>query len=297
MDDAARRALVQGQVVALSRGTTHYELTGSKAGPTVVLIHGTSGPMTVWDRTVPQLVEAGYRVLRYDLFGRGYSDRIESGYGLDLYVEQLEELLRKLESQRDLVLVGSSLGAIIAGEYALRHGGEIRGVVLVGPAGFPLQASPLARLAHVPGMGEYLMSVVGDRQLVAHHRGYFHEPARFEEEHRRFAAQLRYQGSKHAILETLRHAPLQSYLDGYARLGQSGVPVLVIWGDDDRAFPHAHHTELLARIPHAELVTVEAAGHLPQLERPEVAGPALISFVARASGRDASDAAGPAGTR
>ena len=296
MDDTARQQLAPpSRVAALSMGATHYELTGSEGAPTVVLIHGTSGPMTIWDRTVPQLVEAGYRVLRYDLYGRGYSDRIDADYGLDLYVAQLEELLSRIGVGPGVVLVGSSLGAIIAAEYALRHGDDVRGVVLVGPAGFPLQATPLARLARVAGLGEYLMSVVGDRQLLAHHRSYFHAPERFEEEHARFAAQLRYQGSKRAILETLRNAPLQSYLDGYERLGPAGVPVLVIWGVDDHAFPYAHHTELTARIPHAELVTVDEAGHLPQLERPEVVGPALIRFAARALGQP--DAARAGGTR
>ena len=297
MDDTARQELAEpDRVVALSMGATHYELAGSEGAPAVVLIHGTSGPMTIWDRTVPALVEAGYQVLRYDLYGRGYSDRIDADYGLDLYVAQLEELLSRI-AVRPVVLVGSSLGAIIATEYALRHGEDARGVVMVGPAGFPLQATPLARLARVAGVGEYLMSVVGDRQMLAHHRSYFHAPERFEEEHARFAAQLRYQGSKRAILQTLRNAPLQSYLDGYARLGRAGVPALVIWGTDDRAFPYAHHTELAARIPNAELVTVEAAGHLPQLERPDVVGPALIRFAARALGRGPSGAAGAGGTR
>jgi len=47
----------------------------SARGPAVALVHGFSVPYYVWDPTAPELARAGFRVLRYDLYGRGYSDR------------------------------------------------------------------------------------------------------------------------------------------------------------------------------------------------------------------------------
>lgn len=54
----------------LSDGTVAYELTGPESGELVVLVHGVSGPMMVWDKTVPALNAAGFRTLRFDLYGR-----------------------------------------------------------------------------------------------------------------------------------------------------------------------------------------------------------------------------------
>jgi alpha-beta hydrolase superfamily lysophospholipase len=71
----AMRHGTTGQLATLSRGVTHYTLEGPQDGPLVVLIHGLTTPAFVWDGIAPVLVARGYRVLRYDLFGRGCSDR------------------------------------------------------------------------------------------------------------------------------------------------------------------------------------------------------------------------------
>src|ERR1700733_7331099 len=67
--------------VTLPSGITHFQSTGS--GPTLILVHGVSGPLAVWDKFVEPLKNAGFRVIRYDLYGRGFSSRLpESSYDL-----------------------------------------------------------------------------------------------------------------------------------------------------------------------------------------------------------------------
>lgn len=280
LNTTARHTLEKrgSRFVELDNGTTHYEF-GEQTGPVVVLIHGTSGPMTVWDATVPALTDAGYRVLRYDMFGRGYSDRVDASYNLDFFVRQLESLLRTLTIESKVTLVGSSLGAIVAAEMARQHPERVRSLVFVGPAGFALTVSSLAKLGQVPWLGDYLMRVVGDNKLAQHHRKYFVNPNNFESHHRAFAEQLRYRGSKAAILSTLRNTPLQSYLERYRELGTLSIPSLLIWGKEDKTFPYNNHKSFLAAVPHAVLVTVEAAAHLPMLERPDTVNTALVGFL------------------
>ena len=74
IDDAVR-ASAGGQFVHLSAGYTHYELDGPPQGRQVVLAAGVTVPYYIWDPTFAALVKAGFRVLRYDYYGRGYSDR------------------------------------------------------------------------------------------------------------------------------------------------------------------------------------------------------------------------------
>jgi pimeloyl-ACP methyl ester carboxylesterase len=94
---AERRAASGGQYVTLSEGVTHYELAGATGETTVVLVHGFSVPSFIWDPTFEALKQAGFRVLRYDLFGRGLSDRPRGRYDLERFVRQLAELLRALQ--------------------------------------------------------------------------------------------------------------------------------------------------------------------------------------------------------
>lgn len=278
-DRWAPKGLV-ARVAHLKSGPTHFELAGPADGPLVVLVHGVSGPMQVWDKTVQALVGAGMRVLRFDLYGRGLSERIEgAAYDLDLYVEQLEGIIQDAAPAAGAVhLVGSSMGAIIASEFTRRHTAAVRALTLIGPAGFPLQASPLAELAQMPGIGDWLMRVAGQKSLADHDREYFYEPAKFKEFEDLFEEQLLVQGSKRAILQTLRNTPLQSFLPVYREVGRLGVPVQILWGVEDRAFPFSNKDELLKAMPKAKFVAVEKAGHLPQLEAATVVGPELSAF-------------------
>ena len=79
--DAAARAGVPGRFVTLSRGVTHVDVRGPDSGRTVVLVHGFSVPYYIWDSTATALAAQGYRVIRYDLYGRGWSDRLPALFG------------------------------------------------------------------------------------------------------------------------------------------------------------------------------------------------------------------------
>src|SRR3954471_17451667 len=69
----AVRASAPGRFVRLTDGYTHYELGGPPAAPVVVLVAVFSVPYYIWDPTFEALVGAGFRVLRYDYYGRGFS--------------------------------------------------------------------------------------------------------------------------------------------------------------------------------------------------------------------------------
>ena len=83
----------------LSDGLCHYRVDGPCDGPVVLLIHGATVPAWEFDRLAPFLTSAGYRAIRADLFGHGYSDRPRVKYGLDLFVRQLSELLDSLTNR------------------------------------------------------------------------------------------------------------------------------------------------------------------------------------------------------
>ena len=88
LDDDLRET-IPGTFVKLPDGMTWYELAGPADGQPVVFLNGYSVPHYLWDHTFQPLADAGFRVLRFDHFGRGWSDRPNVTYGPDLFDRQI----------------------------------------------------------------------------------------------------------------------------------------------------------------------------------------------------------------
>ena len=109
----------------------YYEDHG--AGQPVVLIHGYPLSGRGWDKQVPVLLEAGYRVITYDRRGFGQSSQPASGYDYDTFAADLSALLEYLDL-RDAVLAGHSMGTGEVTRYLARYGSErVAKGVLVAP--------------------------------------------------------------------------------------------------------------------------------------------------------------------
>ena len=81
---------IPGEFVDLPSGRTHFEVRGE--GSAVVLVHGYATPYYIYDKLFENFIKAGYRVLRYDLLGRGYSERVRADYTPELFARQLDEI-------------------------------------------------------------------------------------------------------------------------------------------------------------------------------------------------------------
>lgn len=288
--DGQARAGTPGEYVALGDGIVHYEIAGPENAPAVVLIHGFSTPYFIWDGVFPAVVDAGYRAVRYDLYGRGWSDRPTNlDYDADLFDRQLMQLIEKLELKTPLTLAGVSMGGAISVIFAARHPELVRGVILVDPAGFPLPLPATAKLIRFPGVGEYLMRLLGDRTIRQGMATNFHDPAVLEAFAKKFEPQLQYEGFQYAQLSTLRHMPMQSLEAEYRALGESGKPVLLVWGKQDQVIPFATHEKVLAAVPQAELLAVDDAGHVPQYETPEAVNPSVLEFLRKHAGAEGDE--------
>ncbi|WP_248960459.1 alpha/beta fold hydrolase [Sphaerisporangium perillae] len=99
----------------------YYEDHGS--GQPIVLIHGYPLDGHSWEKQLPALLKAGYRVITYDRRGFGRSSRPTTGYDYDTFAADLDILLRELDL-RDVVLVGFSMGTGEVGRYLANHGSE-----------------------------------------------------------------------------------------------------------------------------------------------------------------------------
>ncbi len=280
LDDTAR-ATAGGNFIRHAQGCTHHELTGPETERPVVLIHGFSVPCFIWDTTFAALASAGHRVLRYDLLGRGFSDRPHVRYGLGTFVEQLRELLDGLHiTQVDLV--GLSMGGIIAAEFTVRFPERVRRLALIDPIGTePMPLNILYKAALLPGVSEAILSLFGTEQMVRNLAADFFDPSEIERFQNQYRAQMQLRGFKRAIISTLRNKVVNGSPETYARLGRLSTPVLLLWGRKDRTLPLAQSEPILKLVPRAEFHVIEEAGHIPHVEKPEVVNPLLLQFLER----------------
>jgi pimeloyl-ACP methyl ester carboxylesterase len=284
--DAAARAGTDGDYIALSDGIVHYEASGPEGGPAVVFVHGISNPYHVWDANFSTVADAGYRVVRYDRYGVGYSDRLRGiPYNPDLFDRQLLELVGKLKARTPLTLVGFSLGGGISVIFAERHPELVNGLILVSPAGFPLpktSSTGFFNLLRLPGVGEYFTRLFGKKMSNPDSQGSdVYDQTLLPGYVERLKGLERYKGTLSAWLSTIRHFPIQGLDSSYRAAGDSRIPVLCIWGKEDRVLPFATTERVMAAIPHAELLAVEQAGHASQYEKRAVVNEAILSFLRR----------------
>ncbi len=268
-----------GKSVKIGDSITYYEWTGPEEGPVVVLVHGGTRSSYVWDHNVDALAKAGFRVLRYDHLGRGYSDRPAEVYGVDLFDRQLVGLLDTLGVKGPVDLVGLSQGGAISVVFTARHPKRVRKLALLAPAGFPLKLPPAAKLAVVPGLGDWVMAVFGRNILMGGAAKGIKDPKHAKEITSKLKEQLEYRGYMSALLSMLRNYPLHGLEEVYVQAGKHKIPTLVIWGEQDKTAPVANANKVQAAIPHATLAIVPGVGHAALYEDAEKVNPILIDFL------------------
>lgn len=277
--DSAALKEVGGESVRLGDGSTWYDLSGPGTGQVVVLVHGFSIASFVWDRTAPVLAAAGFRVLRYDLYGRGHSDRVDSDYAPELFERQLSGLLAALKLSAPAHLVGLSMGGAVAARFAASHPERVVSLTLISPFGVPRELDFKSRMVQVPLLGDWLMACFGYGIMMKRLPTNFHEPLDYPSIEQRFGEQMRFEGTLHAFLETLRHTMRVDFTPDFETIGKVGIATMLIWGEEDAVLPFTQSRQVLAALPGTRFEPLAGRGHVPVMERPELTNALLLEFL------------------
>jgi 3-oxoadipate enol-lactonase len=239
----------------------------------LVLLHGVGGGREAWLGSAPLLAAAGLRVLAVDLPGYGLSPFIEP-YDLAGMASQVEALINQGRAART-VLIGHSMGGMVAQELWARAPGSVQALVLAStsPAfGKPDGAWQQGFLADRFAPLEAGLGMVGlAAQLVPSMLGPDTEPGAAA------AAQAMMAG----VPEATYRAALRALVafDRRAALPSITVPTLVITGQHDRTAPPEVAQRMAARIPGAACVLLPGAGHLAPIEQPAAFARAVLGFL------------------
>jgi pimeloyl-ACP methyl ester carboxylesterase len=264
--------------VELTDGTVHYRLEGPELAPTLVLIHGFSTPSFVWDDHYTPLIQAGFRVLSFDNYGRGFSDRPDGPYSADRTDKLITELLDHVGITRPVHLVGYSMGGATAAIFAERHPAKTRSLTLIAPAGTgdsPLLLDILA----LPVLGDGIINALGPLMVGNNARTAAQTSPNPEQFLSSFEKQTEFAGYYDALLSTMRHYPLSSAQSSFAALGQSALPIQMIWGETDERVPFALSEPMQTLLPQAKLHRFPGVGHSITFSHADKVSPLLISFV------------------
>ena len=257
---------LRGQCVHLPKGDVNYQLLGphdAPHAPLVVCLHGLNGSVSSFSRFSPTLVQAGFRVLAFDLYGFGLSAS-PGRLDIEVYVQQVAKLLEglKVPSTEKIFLLGFSMGGVIAVEFTNRFPERVERLLLVAPGGL-LQRSktpckPLLFGCLRTRLGGCFLSLAtllacccsccvkrsmkGDK-LANRFELDVREPVKFKdvslENGERFL--WNFHRSVNSYLRVLRRMPLwcEDFQDSYATLAKGRTPVLFLWGDSDCTVPYS----------------------------------------------------------
>jgi pimeloyl-ACP methyl ester carboxylesterase len=280
LNDGTRKDAASGAFIQLPDGVTHYELGGPTNGQLITLVHGFSVPYFIFDPTFEFLTTSGFRVLRYDLFGRGWSDRPRLPNNIHLFVKQLADLLDALNIKQPIALTGLSMGGPISTAFIDKYPERVCNHILIDPAGArPIALTRLLKAALIPGVGELIVGLFGSENMIKNAATDFFDPALIEHFQANYRIQMQFSGFKRAILSSMRNGMLGSFYDYYKRVGRLKKPTLLFWGRNDNTVPFEHSKDILAAIPHTKFHVLEDCGHIPHYEKPQAVNPILSGFL------------------
>ncbi|MEM7717702.1 MAG: alpha/beta hydrolase [Pseudomonadota bacterium] len=268
-----------GEMAALPQGATHYRWAGNTDGPVVVCIHGVSTPSFIFAATERTLVALGYRVLMYDLYGRGFSDRARGAQTVPFFLNQLAALLEHQAVNGSITLLGFSMGGQIATAFAARDE-RVERLILVAPSGLADTAGvEPGWIWRAPVIGDWMMRVFGGvmlRSELIEHKSMATVIPDFED---RQAAETRMRGYLPAILSSRRHTLDQPDVEAHRLVAERRLPVLAIWGTLDPVIPKRAISGLSRLNPAARHVEIKDAGHTLLQTHPSDVGAALTEFL------------------
>ncbi|GAB1445758.1 MAG: alpha/beta hydrolase [Cyclobacteriaceae bacterium] len=266
-DNAFRATIKTGNFAKLSAGYTYYEFENQEADTLLVMVHGFSVPSYIWDSTYYAALSRGYGALRYDVYGRGYSDNPDVVYDVALYSGQLHELLNELNIDKKINLLGLSNGGRTITAFAFQYPDRIQNLIYVDAAGFETITNDKEYPVMVSEQEiQNFKQSEGYTSMASGQLDDFYDPSPFTGWDTRYEKMMKYKGFARALLSTRMNSP--SLENEQRKIAESGMPVFALWGAHDKVVKLDEvRANLMERIPDVELFVLPNAGHLPQMEQ------------------------------
>ncbi len=254
----------EGISVDLSGRRTHYLDQGE--GNPVILIHGFFYDACIWGANLTALARH-FKVYAPDLWGFGYSTREPLDYNYTLFADQLRQFIDHLGLER-VSLVGQSMGGGTAIRFCIDHPERVDKLILVDSTGVPHPMPVTGKIFNIPKVGEFLLGLKSDvvrrknlGDFWIHNKrmlteNYFNQVTRFQ----------KIKGTTEVLMTILRKDFFHTLEEEIKCLGEMDIPVLIVWGREDRAIPLYRGQQMHQMIKRSWLKIINDAGHVPNYE-------------------------------
>jgi len=257
-------------MLVVMSGDVPLNVQTAGGGPPIIFIHGWASSLRFWRFQFSHFARR-YRVVAYDLRGHGGSGRPRGKrYSVEYHVGDLECIVEELDLGEP-ILVGHSLGGMIAMKYALNHPGDVRGLVLAGAS-----PRPAFNWREKAKMTLFRWIVRLSRRLAARltRRALFSPST--EPELVGWVRRESMRTPTHVLLACLRAA---EEFDVMEKLGDLRTPTALVVAERDRAVPPSIIAYMERVMPMVRRLDLPGAGHNCMLERPQLFNQLVEGFI------------------
>ena len=216
----------------LEDGVTAYKIYGAENAPVVIIVHGGTLGSMAYQGYVPALVKGGFRVVLYDQYGRGFSDRSRAPLSIDLLRRQLLQLMDALEIEQ-AHLFGVSMGGAVIARFAAAHSGRARSLAYQVPVIEGASVSPLLTAARLPIIGPMLMRFMAIPSIVARGESFGTETDEARRVVNHFKTQFQVIGTQRHMRDLLVGDALSNRMADHQTIGASGMKAQFAYALDD----------------------------------------------------------------
>ncbi len=262
--------------------TEWYECTDQERGAAskrlFILVHGIFSSTFSFLPLLPELRKSG-DVLAVDLPGFGKSEKgRRAGFSYQDYANLLEDLLQKVAAEKTIIAVGHSMGGQVLLRLAKGNSSLLHQLVLLAPSLYLPQSKLAFRyVAKLPFFSQWLKRYIKKKRVEDVLKSVFYDPA--------FVTKERIAAYEEPLKEPSFYRSLSRFifqregdLDS-AEIQELTLPILVIWGKEDRILPVKLGRRFCHDIAHASLVELEHTGHLLSEEKPERVAAEIRDFI------------------
>ncbi len=264
------------QTANLSDGVTAYKLAGADGGPWVIIVHGATLGSMAYQAYVPPLVAAGYRVVIYDQYGRGFSDRPAARFTIDLMRRQLLELMDDLQIEK-AHLFGISLGGAVIARFAAEHGDRVTSMAYQVPLIAGATVSPALVLSRLPLIGPMLARFYAIPAIIARGESFGTDTQGARDVVAHFKQQFLVHGTERMMRQMLTGDALSDRMADHQKIAASGMAAQFVYATDDTEIAAAQVEQALSHYDNPE-VHQYTGGHFFSSGRAEELSAKLDGF-------------------
>jgi pimeloyl-ACP methyl ester carboxylesterase len=257
-----RSQVKTGNFIKLNKGYTYYEYDNKDSNNALIFIHGFSVPSYIWDETYFSAIKKGFKVVRLDLYGRGYSSNLDIDYSDDLFANQVIELLNELKIKK-ATLLGLSNGGRVISKIAYLNPEMVDKLVYVSASSFQDHNPSLDKSVSGKEINDFIRNkypTISKGQLLD-----FKYPENFKGWDTKYEELLQYEGFAKALISTRKNHVNLDMENKY--INDSKIPFYTLWGDSDSAVVYNNFKDKLNKLmPRRVEYFISESGHLPNIE-------------------------------